>query len=90
MSVFVRLDVPDNPTLMKALNGRPCRVKYTTAYGAVVSTGVGGKEFRALLTEMIPIDVSGDECGACGGVNMARAGPCMRCLDCGSTSGGCS
>ena len=32
---------------------------------------------------------TGDCCAACGSANMARAGTCLRCNDCGDTSGGC-
>lgn len=33
---------------------------------------------------------SGDFCDVCGSTNMTRAGTCLVCRDCGSTSGGCS
>lgn len=34
--------------------------------------------------------LTGEMCHDCGGFNMQRAGTCMLCLTCGSTSGGCS
>jgi hypothetical protein len=34
--------------------------------------------------------LTGDICSTCGGTNMRRAGTCLLCSDCGSTSGGCS
>ncbi len=37
-----------------------------------------------------PPTLTGDFCAECGGVSLARAGTCLLCLDCGSTSGGCS
>lgn len=33
---------------------------------------------------------SGDFCDNCGGANIVRTGTCLTCVDCGSTSGGCS
>ena len=33
---------------------------------------------------------SGEFCHDCGGTRTVRAGTCLLCLDCGSTSGGCS
>jgi hypothetical protein len=37
-----------------------------------------------------PRNLTGDICDHCGSPNMVRAGTCMLCHDCGSTSGGCS
>ena len=34
--------------------------------------------------------LSGDLCATCGGAQMIRTGTCLTCVDCGSTSGGCS
>lgn len=36
------------------------------------------------------VSMAGDFCQDCGSPNMTRAGTCMVCRDCGSTSGGCS
>ena len=33
---------------------------------------------------------TGDCCVTCGGTRMVRAGVCLKCEDCGDTSGGCS
>lgn len=32
----------------------------------------------------------GERCDECGSYNVSRAGTCLLCQDCGSTSGGCS
>lgn len=34
--------------------------------------------------------LAGEFCADCGSPNVTRAGTCMLCRDCGSTSGGCS
>lgn len=36
------------------------------------------------------VTLAGEFCQDCGSPNMTRAGTCMVCRDCGSTSGGCS
>ncbi len=36
-----------------------------------------------------PRTLTGDICDDCGSPNMTRAGTCLLCLNCGSTSGGC-
>lgn len=33
--------------------------------------------------------ITGDCCQVCGSTNLTRAGVCLLCRDCGSTSGGC-
>lgn len=33
---------------------------------------------------------AGDPCPTCGSMSMIRDGKCLKCLDCGSTNGGCS
>ena len=33
---------------------------------------------------------TGDVCGQCGSSRMTRSGVCLKCEDCGDTSGGCS
>ena len=47
---------------------------------------------NSLPTTYAPVKpaLTGDLCSTCGGPNMTRAGTCMVCRDCGSTSGGCS
>lgn len=42
------------------------------------------------LVQAPPRNLTGDICDQCGSPNMVRAGTCMLCHDCGSTSGGCS
>lgn len=37
-----------------------------------------------------PKQLAGDLCQDCGSANLQRAGTCLLCADCGSTSGGCS
>jgi len=34
--------------------------------------------------------LTGDFCAECGSTQMVRAGTCLLCRDCGSTTGGCS
>ena len=43
-----------------------------------------------LETRRIRSELAGEFCRDCGGVAMVRTGTCMTCLNCGSTSGGCS
>lgn len=81
----------DNPRL----DGREARVLYPTSYGAVVATGVGSGEYRALAAELVPLPpepdaqergYTGDVC-RCGSVRVVRNGACTLCLDCGDSSG---
>lgn len=89
---IVVLNVPDNPRL----HNRTGRVAEVTAYGARVRTGVGGGEFRALLSELRPgipgpdakaQGYSGDVCANCQGSRLRRNGACLCCDDCGTTTG---
>jgi hypothetical protein len=87
----------DNPFL----DGRPAVVLALTDYGAVVSTGVGSGQWRALLSELAPCRESvtavrprqggftGDSCGNCGSFAVVRTGTCATCQDCGHSVGGC-
>ena len=77
------------------LHEKPAVVEVVTPWGAHVSCDAAASgRFRALFGEMVPepqkLTPSGDICTRCGGSNMARAGKCMLCLDCGDQSGGCS
>jgi hypothetical protein len=84
----VRLNMPDNPRVHNAVGV----VAEITAYGGRVRTKAAGSgEIRAFPSEMVPASLAtGDVCDRCGGSNMTRSGTCVLCLDCGSTSGGCS
>jgi hypothetical protein len=86
----------DNPFL----DGHVAEVSKVTEYGAVVLTGVGGGQYRALFEEMLPLreatpgkadsrdmGFTGDVCDKCGGANLKRNGACLLCTDCGETSG---
>jgi len=43
-----------------------------------------------VVTARPPYTMAGEFCASCGSPNMVRAGTCLLCHDCGSTSGGCS
>lgn len=95
----VRIDAPDNDRL----HGRLGVVERLEPWGAVLRTGVGSGEYRALFGEMAPAPAAkpksraasrdagytGDSCGQCGSMRMRRNGACQVCEDCG-TSSGCS
>lgn len=90
----VRLYTPDN----QRLDGATATVIKLEEWGAHVATkaaATGG--YRASWDEMLPLaglngtqNYSGDACNDCGSMRMVRTGTCLTCMDCGSTSGGCS
>lgn len=94
---IVRLNVPENPCLHGAIG----RVVEVTEWGAHVETPAAATgRFRALHSEMKrpafpfaarrqPPSPDGALCDACGSANMRRAGSCLTCQECG-TSSGCS
>lgn len=67
----------DNPFL----DGRPAVVLALTEYGAVVSTGVGSGQWRALLSELVPCRES---------VTAARDRPDERAREAGYSGDACS
>jgi hypothetical protein len=67
-------------------------------WGCYVATGRAATgTYRAAWCEMLPVpgsngharpsDPTGEVCGTCGGINLRRAGSCLLCSDCGSTTG---
>lgn len=82
------------PTEWNNLPGHPARGYLLDAPAA--ATG----RFRALDTEVVAapdstqaaraMGYTGDSCVTCGSVRMVMDGRCAKCLECGSTAGGCS
>ena len=83
----VRLDCPEN----ERLHGASAVVAAVAPWGCHVrTTAAATGRYRASWDELRPDQgASGDICGDCGSANMTRAGSCLLCKDCGSTSGGC-
>ncbi len=95
----VHLRTPDNARL----DGAAAKIVRVETWGAHVLTAAAGTgQFRALHEEIV-VDgadtnaarieardkgMTGDACETCGGFNMVRSGPCLKCLDCGA-AGGC-
>lgn len=51
--------------------------------GRILDTGTTGTVHEAAKL----MGFTGDMCGQCGGARMVRNGSCLRCNDCGTTSG---
>lgn len=89
----VRLHTPDNAVLHQ----QPGKVVELYEWGALVSTDAAATGvFRAAWHEMVRVQVcsvpqgagyTGDFCETCGGGRMTRNGSCLKCEDCGSTTG---
>lgn len=74
--------IPRTPTADRALRALP-RIPPPTEPGAPKDT----PHQRAVARAQ---GYTGDPCNTCGSLSMRRAGICLVCDSCGSTSGGCS
>jgi hypothetical protein len=79
------------------LRGAAAVVESIEPWGAHVRcVAAGSGRYRALFAELVPAapepprprpSPTGEVCDRCGGANMIRAGACMVCADCGTSSG---
>lgn len=83
------------------MHGTRAMVLEVTDWGYVLAAPAAATgHYRASAEEVVPAGDSaaaarakgytGDCCVTCGGTRMVRAGVCLKCEDCGDTSGGCS
>lgn len=87
----VRLNVPENSRLHGAL----AFVERAEPWGAHVRTDSAATgQFRALYSEMMEVDNisifserTGDPCDTCGSLALRRAGACLVCASCGTSTG---
>ena len=80
--------------------GREAVIGRTMAAPALDAPAAATGRFRALDTEVVAapdstqaaraMGYTGDSCVTCGSVRMVMDGRCAKCLECGSTAGGCS
>ncbi len=96
---LIVLNTPDN----LRLHGPPASVGDCFPWGAhVIAPAAATGRFRALWSEMVPPEpvqaiavpvpsagtaYTGDSCETCGSLKMRRAGACLVCDSCGSSSG---
>ena len=74
---------PNGPRV--AARGRAASVGDGAPGGTASAAGVPLTQVRVPQSGF-----TGDMCNECGNFRMVRTGTCLTCLDCGSTSGGCS
>jgi hypothetical protein len=100
----VRLDTPDNGRLHGAAATVETVTEYGAIVRT--SAAASGQYRAAWSEMLVPVAApvaatlpqppaqvlgySGDSCDMCGSLEMVRAGPCLVCRCCGSTSNGCS
>lgn len=93
----VLLNVPENPRLHRT----KAVIRHLTDWGAhLFAEAAGTRQYRAVFMEMEPLHrvngemsaaveagYTGDVCEQCGSFRMKRAGTCLTCDDCGTSSG---
>lgn len=80
----VLLEVPENPRLQHAR----ATVEAVTPWGAHVLTEAAATgRFRALFSEMRSYALAGEVCDVCGSPDLLRAGSCLVCASCGTSTG---
>ena len=54
---------------------------------APVAQGAPRSDAATRVREAKILGFTGDSCGECGSMKMVRNGTCVKCIDCGSTTG---
>ena len=90
--------MPDGLTLEEAKQAIANGAKFGSVYPMLGDPG-DGETLKAFFVFGEPtrpkekardMGYTGDVCGTCGSTRMRRAGVCLVCEACGSTSGGCA
>jgi len=54
---------------------------------AAVAQAAPARDAATKVREAKILGFTGDSCGECGSMKMVRNGTCVKCIDCGSTTG---